>query len=244
MIKLSKKINLDVDKIAKEYKGGLTTVELSKKYCVNPSTIQDRLRPLGILRKAGSRRKNKVKIYKRYVPRFSSLISIYDLCINRINCKSISGIYLIFCAANNKIYIGSSINIKSRIKRHMMFLRQGKHFNSHLQNAYDKYGEYSFFLNILENCNESDLYIREEFWIKFLNSCDKNIGFNKKNSGCGGKTSSGSNNYLSKLSSSDVREIRKQFDSNIKSICELANEYCLSYQTMWRVVNRKSYKDE
>ena len=61
-----------------------------------------------------------------------------------MNKKDIVGIYKIECIANNKVYIGQSINIKRRLYDHKTRLRKGTHKNKHLQNAWNKYGEDNF----------------------------------------------------------------------------------------------------
>ena len=52
-----------------------------------------------------------------------------------------AGIYGIRNIANGKWYVGSSINIQRRWRKHTQRLRTGKHENTKLQRAWDKYGE-------------------------------------------------------------------------------------------------------
>ena len=66
------------------------------------------------------------------------------------------GIYSITNKLNNKRYIGQSIDIETRIKRHFRELRRGVHHCHHLQRAFDKYGEDNFETEILLICNEND----------------------------------------------------------------------------------------
>ena len=47
--------------------------------------------------------------------------------------KKITGIYMIRCKINNKIYIGRSKNIKDRWKQHKKELRNNKHCNKNIQ---------------------------------------------------------------------------------------------------------------
>lgn len=51
------------------------------------------------------------------------------------------GIYKIVCLKNNKSYIGSFSNLRVRKNAHFRLLRNGEHYNSHIQRAFDKYGE-------------------------------------------------------------------------------------------------------
>jgi group I intron endonuclease len=62
----------------------------------------------------------------------------------------LSGIYCILCVANNKKYIGSSCHIERRWGTHKAQLRNNKHRNIHLQNAWNKYGENQFEFSIVE----------------------------------------------------------------------------------------------
>lgn len=70
-----------------------------------------------------------------------------------------SGIYIIRNIINNKVYIGKSVLIKSRIYNHKSALRGSRHRNKYLQRAYDKYGMDNFIFEVLEKCPEEQLSI-------------------------------------------------------------------------------------
>ena len=55
-----------------------------------------------------------------------------------------SGIYKITNKITQKIYIGSSKNIRKRWKAHRTLLNREKHYNEHLLAAYKKYGKENF----------------------------------------------------------------------------------------------------
>ena len=78
------------------------------------------------------------------------------------------GIYKIMCIATKKIYIGSSVKPYSRFSRHKLELRNNKHSNLHLQNAWNKYGKGNFVFEILENCAKELLLEKEQYYINFL----------------------------------------------------------------------------
>ena len=60
-------------------------------------------------------------------------------------------VYTITNTANGKMYIGkTSRPVKERWYRHRYNLRENKHPNDYLQNAWNKYGEESFLFEILE----------------------------------------------------------------------------------------------
>ena len=82
-----------------------------------------------------------------------------------------AGIYRITCTANNKSYIGSSVNILERWREHISHLRAGIHHSVYLQRCYNKYGEDSIkfeVLAILENFSEELLRLVEFVYIEKL----------------------------------------------------------------------------
>ena len=82
-----------------------------------------------------------------------------------------AGIYIILNKKTNKVYVGSSINVPSRIKEHKNALNKGTHHSSKLQRAYNKYKRDNFqFLKIETVSNHSCLIKREQHWIFFYNS--------------------------------------------------------------------------
>lgn len=88
------------------------------------------------------------------------------------------GIYYIICKKNNKVYIGSSINIEKRINRHKRELKNNIHKNSHLQKSVIKYGLDNFEFGLLEGCN-NNLLERENYYINYFNSLNSKYGYNK-----------------------------------------------------------------
>ena len=80
-----------------------------------------------------------------------------------------TGIYEIKNIITNCRYIGSAQNFNRRKSGHFSLLRRGKHYNIHLQRAFDKYGEGNFIFNVLENCSEEDLIIREQWYFDNFN---------------------------------------------------------------------------
>ena len=79
------------------------------------------------------------------------------------------GIYRIRNLINNKVYIGSTKNMKLRWAKHKALLRHNKHQNTHLQSAWNKYGEDAFVFEVIEECKTEDLISREQFFIDSLN---------------------------------------------------------------------------
>lgn len=99
--------------------------------------------------------------------------------------KMTIGIYAIICKPTSKLYIGQSINIRSRKNQHLKDLLKGKHCNSYLQNAFNKYGRSNFGFQVLENCTREELNDKEAYWINLKNSNKSEYGFNLKEAGGG-----------------------------------------------------------
>ena len=95
-----------------------------------------------------------------------------------IKSNKISGVYKIMNTINNKIYIGSSINIKYRWTEHKRYLKNNKHHSNHLQRSWNKYGKNNFKFEILEECKETDLLIREQYYLDLYESYNRNKGYN------------------------------------------------------------------
>jgi len=88
------------------------------------------------------------------------------------------GIYKITNEVNNKVYVGSSLNIKNREYKHFWLLRNGKHDNFFLQNSFNKNGELKFKFEIIELCNSSELIDKENYYINLLKSNSPEFGYN------------------------------------------------------------------
>lgn len=78
----------------------------------------------------------------------------------------VSGVYRIHVAHHT--YIGSAINIRSRMRTHLWTLAKQSHHNHTMQNAYNKYTVSQMKFEILEECAKQDLRTREGYYIKLL----------------------------------------------------------------------------
>lgn len=88
------------------------------------------------------------------------------------------GIYEIRNTINNKVYVGSSVNLRSRIRAHFSDLSCEKHHNHYLQASWKKYGKEVFIVNILELCPKEHLIERENYWMNEREVFDKDKGYN------------------------------------------------------------------
>lgn len=75
------------------------------------------------------------------------------------------GIYAITNLTTGKRYIGSSNNVKKRWNGHLSLLVRNRHYNKHLQRAWNKYGGADFDFTIVEECCKGALTERELFWV-------------------------------------------------------------------------------
>ncbi len=60
-----------------------------------------------------------------------------------------AGVYEIVCRATGVRYVGESVEVETRLKRHLRELRAGSHGNPYLQAAFARYGESQFATGIL-----------------------------------------------------------------------------------------------
>jgi group I intron endonuclease len=83
--------------------------------------------------------------------------------------RRVTGIYLIYCRANNKSYVGSAAwSIKQRFSRHINDLNKNKHCNKYLQRAWNKYGQEYFSFIVLEECKSQKCIELEQLYINSI----------------------------------------------------------------------------
>ena len=92
--------------------------------------------------------------------------------------KRIIGIYKITCTVNNKIYIGQSIDLLTRLYAHKSRLKKNKHENTYLQEEWNEYGEKNFIFEIVEECSAEELESKERLYIDQLQTYKEDIGYN------------------------------------------------------------------
>ena len=140
------------------------------------------------------------------------------------------GIYKITNLKNSKAYIGQSTDIKARWNNHKLELKNNSHKNSHLQNAFNKYGEDAFEFRILETTFEENLDNAEEYWINYFDTTNPEKGYNLK---YGGNNSKITEEVQSQINL--VRELRREEahyfkmrhinnNGGLKKLYELAKE--------------------
>ena len=89
-----------------------------------------------------------------------------EIIVSHGSCLEKPGVYIIENLITNKVYIGSStMKVIKRIYHHISMLRANKHKNKYLQNAFNKYGENSFCVSIIENTEKHNTLEREQYYI-------------------------------------------------------------------------------
>ena len=111
---------------------------------------------------------------------FIKMSYMYDLFLNKHDPAAWKrcGVYCIKNKINNKVYIGSSHNMYKRFRRHLNELRKNKHGNTHLQNAFLKYGEGNFYICIFDYCLEDSISLKEQFYMDLLGCTNISCGYN------------------------------------------------------------------
>lgn len=176
--------------------------------------------------------------------------------------QNIPGIYKITNIINGKCYIGQSIYLKKRLKRHLSY--KSHKDNLALYKAFNKYGVDKFTIEILETIDtekcdniKSELDKLEIFYIKKYNSY--NSGYNQTFGGDAGiagyKFTEEQLDKVSKHSKLCAPNFYKPvylksiINSNIKmyiSECHATEDMKCSHSQISKVCNRKQYllKDE
>lgn len=170
--------------------------------------------------------------------------------------ENICGVYKITNKVNGKIYIGSSKDIYKRWKHHVYRLNSGKHVNSYLQNAWNKYGEDSFIFDIQEVCDENHIREREQYYIDVYNCCNREIGYNivpkvdmsemsaetkEKISKASMGKHIGENMGLNKYSEDKIIQVIADLMDVNYTYKEIANKYNIPIQTIISIANKNTW---
>lgn len=145
-------------------------------------------------------------------------------------------IYQIKNLVNGKLYIGQTINYKSRKDKHLSLLRRNDHHNPYLQNAYNKYGEDAFEFSILheEECDQDRLNELEEYYINKYNSYRNGYNCNR-----GGQN----NGFESKLGQEDINIICAMLEFHKRPGTILGKYFDVSNTTIYRISHQYSHED-
>lgn len=126
-------------------------------------------------------------------------------------------IYKITNIKNKKVYIGQTIDFKSRIRNHKYRGIKNKK-TQYISNVINKYGWDSFEVEILEICDEQNLTKREIYWVEYYNSLDKQFGYNIKIPGPHGPHSKETKEKISKNNKGKHGKVTLMHKKELKSI--------------------------
>lgn len=167
-------------------------------------------------------------------------------------------IYEIYCSGNDKYYIGSTKNIKSRWKCHKNNLKNNKHVNVYLQNAWNKYGEHSFRFSIVEHTQENRVICEQKVLDKYIKLYGNDKIFNIAKiidapfSGLLHSEEfkermsykmSGENAPKAKINWSIVKEIRTNYLVNMITREKLAEIYGIANSNITEIINNTHWYD-
>ena len=150
----------------------------------------------------------------------------------------IVGIYKITNTQNGKVYIGQSVDILRRWRKHLLNSQSAKshEFNSPLHRAFKKYNISSFSFDIIEYCDKKSLNEKEKYWINFYNSRNKSFGYNI--------AEGGSNSHPVALSQDDVDIIKTLLnDTNISQL-DISKKFNVTQRTISYINKGSIWFDE
>ena len=155
-------------------------------------------------------------------------------------------IYQIRNKVNNKIYIGSTINLERRWESHIYQLKNNIHHSIKLQKAWDKYGEDNFEFSIIEEFNsdnEDDKYIKEQYYLDLYESyTDK--GYNMSNVADTRKLFkriNSENSVFTKITKEVAIAIKRELCETDKQQKEIAEEFNVTRGVVSNIANLNTW---
>ena len=140
-----------------------------------------------------------------------------------------TGIYKITNQLNGKSYIGQSIDIIGRWRRHRSY---AQFENTPLYYAIRKYGIENFIFEVIEECTVKELDGKEIYWIAYFDTY--NNGYNQTTGG------QGKSNNIVKLTNEQVIEIIDKLQNSDITQRELAHQYNVGEDTISEINNGKT----
>ena len=162
--------------------------------------------------------------------------------------KNVCGIYLIRNKINNKIYIGQSTDIYRRWMEHKRSAQPEKYkikslrdSNAPIHLAMQKYGIENFEISLLEKCKKEYLNDREKYWIKILQSNNKEIGYNITSGGQKNFQPKGEKHSQAKLTQKEVNKIIELLKNPKLNLQEIAQQFNVSKSTICMINTGKTW---
>lgn len=156
------------------------------------------------------------------------------------NCSAntiFSGVYKINFP-NGKVYIGISNHMYRRMIEHNSDFRN----NLPVEHAIQKYGKITEFeiLELIPAENRDLMQKKEQYWINFYDSTNREKGYNISLGGDGANL--GSNNSQAKFTEEEIQKIYKDLAEKLDiSLEQLANKYNINISSMSRINNGQTY---
>ena len=147
------------------------------------------------------------------------------------------GIYIISCDQEDRVYIGSSIDIDRRWREHRRMLNAETHHCDALQEAWNAYGDESFSFAVIELCD--NLITAEQYWLdKHSHHC-YNTSLQANNPMTNPAVvqkmlASRYENYTIKLSNQQVLEIVELLSTG-KAIKDIAEDYMIGIDIIYQI---------
>lgn len=89
-----------------------------------------------------------------------------------------SGVYVMWCSATDKVYVGSTKSFNRRRTHHYCYLGKGTHKSKSMQADWDRYGPAAFSFIILERVSTDRMIAREQVYLDDLHATDERFGYN------------------------------------------------------------------
>ena len=182
--------------------------------------------------------------YKEFIKLAKEGIKFEEILTIEKPKVKIKGVYKIVNNETNKIYIGSSIDIYSRWRSHIVFLQANKHHNIYLQRSYNKHGIEKFEFYLIENLTykkhkgiKTIDFVRnkEQYYLDTLKPYKGN-GYNiSVNAWVPSHGSYGIyelENGISKFSLEEMLKIVEELEKGEKSLRKIEREYNISRWTL------------
>ena len=163
-----------------------------------------------------------------------------------------TGIYLITNLINNKVYVGQSTDIERRWSEHLRSaqpekysIRSARDSKTPIHLAMQKYGINNFTLQILEQCQRSELDDKEQYWIDYYHSTEKDIGYNITNGGQKNLALHGEQHSQAKLTQQNVNDIKHLIKTTNLTLTEIQKQFpFISKATLSMINQGKIWKQD
>lgn len=123
-----------------------------------------------------------------------------------------AGIFVLRNTTTGEQYVGQSKDIDNQRKKQDSLMRNGRHYNSYIQQDYNRGHRFSF--SVLEYCTQSQLNQRKNYWIRQLNTFNHGYNQTGRNRNRTMRTSRPSYTSYSSTSNQISSNIKKEIKSN------------------------------